>query len=181
MSAFLLAAATLAALGAWLDWRSGEIPNWLTLGALGLAPFAHLAYATSLGLTSNEAVMEAGFSGGGAALCALVPLMLYRQNAIGGGDLKLLAALGAILQPRLGVEAEMYAFFSAALVAPARLAYQGKLFVTLKNAVVLLVNPFLPKERRKEIEPETMSWFRFGPAIFFGTALAVFLHWRKLR
>ena len=78
--------------------------------------------------------------------------MLYRQGAIGGGDLKLFAGIGAILQTTLGVEAEMYSFFGAALFAPAILAYQGKLIVTLKNSVAILVNMFLPKEKRRPVE-----------------------------
>ena len=88
----------------------------------------------------------------GALVCALVPAMLYRQGAIGGGDLKLLAGLGALLQTMMGVEAEMYGFFAAALVAPAILAYQGKLISTLKNVVVILANMFLPKAKQTTVE-----------------------------
>jgi prepilin peptidase CpaA len=181
MSAFLIAAVVIAALAAVFDWRTGEIPNWLTHGALVVAPFAHVAHASVGQAPTVEALQEGGFSLAGALLCALVPLLLFRQNAIGGGDVKVLAAIGAILQPKLGVEAEMYAFFGAAIVAPARLAYEGKLFRTLKNAMVLLVNPFLPKDKRREVEQEAMSWFRFGPAVFVGTALAVALNWRLSR
>lgn len=182
MSAFLVGAVVLAAIAALYDWRTGEIPNWLTLGALVISPFAHVAFASVGGhAPSMEALQEGGLSIAGAVLCALVPLLLYRQNAIGAGDVKLLAAIGALLHPKLGVEAEMYAFFGAAIVAPARLAYEGKLFSTLKNAIVILVNPFLPKDRRREVAPEAMSWFRFGPAIFLGTALAAALNWRQGR
>ena len=41
--AVFLVAIAIAAIGAVLDWRKGEIPNWLTLPALALAPFIHVA------------------------------------------------------------------------------------------------------------------------------------------
>jgi prepilin peptidase CpaA len=106
-------------------------------------------------------------------------MMLYSKDAIGGGDVKLFAALGALCRPMIGVEAEMYGFFAAALIAPARLAYDGKLFRTLKNAALLMVNPFLPKDKKHAIEQEMMTWFRMGPAIFVGMVITAFLHWRQ--
>ena len=68
-----------------------------------------------------------------------------------------------------GLEAEMYAFVAAALIAPARLAYEGKLWKTLGNSARLVVNPFLPRSKRREIAHSDMSWFRLGPAIFLDT------------
>ena len=92
--------------------------------------------------------------------------------------LKLLVAIGTLCRPLVGVEAEVYGFFAAALIAPIGLAYEGKLFRTLKNAVYLTMNPLLPKGRRRELQPEVLSWFH-GPRLFLGTALAAYLHWRS--
>jgi prepilin peptidase CpaA len=170
-------AIAVAAVAAALDWKRGEIPNWLTLGALGAAPLLHVARALAAHEGLESALTEAGFAVVGALACALVPALLYRQGAIGGGDLKLFAALGALLQALRGVEAEMYAFFSAALLAPAALAYQGKLFATLKNSLDIFVNLFLPKARRRAVEETTLSWFRLGPAVLFGVALTAYLNW----
>lgn len=176
---FLVAAAVIAAIAAASDLRTGEIPNWLTLGALLVAPIAHIAIALARHATGHVALLEGGSSLLGGVLCAVVPGILYRQDAIGGGDLKLLVATGALLQPRLGLEAEMYSFFAAGLIAPAFLAYEGKLFRTMKNAALLTVNPLLPKKKRRPIEPALLTWFRFGPAIFLGTLLTAYLHWRR--
>ncbi len=177
---FLAAAAIIAAIAAATDFRTGEIPNWLTLGSLLLAPVAHIALALVNHRTGHDAVVtEGGSSLLGAALCSFVPAILYRQDAIGGGDLKLLAGIGALLQPRLGLEAEMYSFFAAGLIAPAFLAYEGKLFRTLKNTALLGLNPLLPKRKRRPVEPALLTWFRFGPAIFLGTSLTAYLHWRR--
>jgi prepilin peptidase CpaA len=175
---FLVAAAIISAIAAASDLRTGEIPNWLTLGVLLVAPVAHIAFALATHMSGHDALVEAGMSLLGALACSIVPAVLYRQDAIGGGDVKLLAGMGAVLQPRLGLEAEMYSFFAAGLIAPAFLAYEGKLFRTLKNTVLLALNPLLPKSKRRPIEPTLLTWFRFGPAIFVGMAVTAYLHWR---
>ena len=180
MHAFLIAAALMTTVAAWTDARTGHIPNWLTLSPLGLAPLAHAAFAASHGggHAAREALIAAAYSVVGALVCALVPLFLYRASAIGGGDVKLLAALGAICMPMLGIEAELYGFVAAALIAPARLAYEGKLFATLGNTMHLVANPLLPKAKRRTIDPASMTWFRMGPAIMVGTLGAVVANWR---
>lgn len=175
---FLVAAAVIAAIAAATDLKTGEIPNWLTLGGLLAAPFVHIGNGFAHHMTGRAALSEGGSSLLGAIVCVIVPAILYRQDAIGGGDVKLLACLGALLQPRLGIEAEMYSFFAAGLIAPAFLAYEGKLFRTIKNTALLAVNPLLPKKKRRPVEPALLTWFRFGPAIFIGTGITAYLHWR---
>jgi prepilin peptidase CpaA len=185
---FYAAAVVVAAAGAWLDFRSGkkpaegegtegEIPNWLTLGAFVIAPFAWLAWGWSQ--AHWRAGLEAfGLSLAGAFFCGLVPLLMYRYDMGGGGDVKLLAAIGALCRPTVGIEAEFYAFASAALLAPAWLAWEGRLFRTLANSMWLVVNVFLPKRKRREIQRTSLTWFRLGPAIFLGTLISAALHWR---
>jgi len=176
---FLAAAAIISGIAAATDLRTGEIPNWLTLGTLLVAPVAHIADAVVHHMGVHGALVNGGGSLLGAIACSIVPAVLYRQDAIGGGDVKLLAGMGALLQPRLGLEAEMYSFFAAGLVAPAFLAYEGKLFRTLKNTVLLALNPLLPKAKRRPVEPALLTWFRFGPAIFIGMCVATYMHWRS--
>ncbi|MDB4942699.1 MAG: hypothetical protein JWP97_2233 [Labilithrix sp.] len=170
-------AIAVAAIAAITDWRRGEIPNWLSYGALALGPVLHVGRMLAAHETMESALSEGGFSIVGALVCALVPALLYRQGAIGGGDLKLLAALGALLQTMNGVEAQMYGFFAAALIAPARLAYEGKLVDTLRNAFTILANMFTPKAKQKPVEETALSWFRLGPPLLFGVALTAYLHW----
>jgi prepilin peptidase CpaA len=193
-------ALAVTAIGAWYDWRTGHIPNWLTLGALGVAIVAHGGYAfatvspsaasasaasasaasASAASSARAAFEAAGLSLLGAAICALIPLLLYRMDAIGGGDVKLLAALGAILRPMLGIEAELYGFLAAAIIAPAWLAYEGKLGAVLANTLAIVKNPFLPKTKRREIPPEMLTSIRFGPGVFVGTCGAAAMHWSSL-
>jgi prepilin peptidase CpaA len=173
----LLATLVVAAISAVLDWRSGHVPDWLTLPALVVAPLLHATRFLLAKETMEASLYEGAYSIGGALLCAIVPLLLFRQSAIGGGDVKLFVALGALLQPMLGVEAQMYGFFAGAILAPARLAYEGKLLSTVKNAFVIGSNFFLPKSRQRTVDAAALSWFRLGPAIFLGVLLTAYLHW----
>jgi prepilin peptidase CpaA len=68
--------------GTW-DWRARRIPNWLTVSGLvaGFAFNAPLSAAKGLGVA------------------LLVYLPLYLLRAVGGGDLKLMAAMGALAGP----------------------------------------------------------------------------------
>ena len=173
----MLIAVVVTAIAAVTDWRRGEVPNWLTYGALAVGPMLHIARMLAARQPTSSALLEGAFSIGGALICALVPALLHKQGAIGGGDLKLLAAIGALLQTVLGVEAQMYGFFTAALVAPAILAYRGKLFSTMKNSLTIFGNLFLPRTKQRNVDEAALSWFRLGPALFFGVALTSYLHW----
>jgi prepilin peptidase CpaA len=175
---FLAAAVVVAAVGAWVDWKTGLIPDWVTLGPLIIAPFAHFGVTFAHTRSFQPALQAGGFSILGIVACGIVPIMLTRYDAMGGGDVRLLAALGAIMQPMAGIEAEFYAFIAAALFAPARMAYEGKLMQILGNTLALAVNPFLPKHRRREVPTDMLTRLRFGPAIFVGTACSALTHWR---
>lgn len=164
------AACLFTALAGLIDFRTGLIPNALTLPLLLLGVPAHVfalhggSPATSPWLWLLDAV-------GGALICALVPLILWRHGGMGGGDMKLFAALGALLGVRAGLEVQLVTFIVAALAAPAVLAYKGRLLAFVRNVGAQLLNPFLPAHRRRAIPPELMTEVRFGPVIFTGTAL----------
>jgi prepilin peptidase CpaA len=177
MMYFLLAAAVAALVAALTDLRSGRIPNWLTFGVLGLGLVAHAVVSWKLGGGWRGTLTGLAGSAGGVVLCAAVPAFFYWKGAMGGGDVKLLAAIGALCRPLGGLEVETYAFVAAALIAPAKLAYDGLLFRTLGRSLTLLVNPLRKPENRKAVPDEIKTWFRMGPAIFLGAAVAVVMHW----
>jgi prepilin peptidase CpaA len=178
---FLIAAAVVAGVAAWTDARTGHIPNWLTFGTLGVALVGHAALAWHVQHSWRAGMAELGYSLVGAIACALVPAFMYWRGAIGGGDIKLFAAIGALCHPMIGLEMETYAFVAAAILAPAKMAYEGTLFKTLGRSLALATNPFRKAENRKELPPEMMTWFRLGPAIFLGAAATVLLHWEMPR
>jgi prepilin peptidase CpaA len=173
--AFLLAAVAISAIAAIVDYRTGQIPNWLTLGGILAGLVGHLVHGWAIaGLRAG--LIEAAFSLGGLLFCSVAPAILYMKGGMGGGDLKLYAAIGALCQPMLGIEAQMYSMIIAAIVAPARLAYQGKLFRVLGRSFSLLLNPLRPAAKRREVPLEALTWFRLGPAIFGGTVVTLLIH-----
>ena len=146
------------------DLRTGLIPNRLTLPVLIIAP---LFEAVVGGLR--------GFVGSllGIVICGLVPFIFHRVGAMGGGDVKLFAALGALGGPSIGLEIELlalsFAFFWGLMV----LAYRGHLLRALGTSGVLVFNVFLPESRRRPVEPQELTSLRIGAAILAGTCLAV--------
>jgi len=150
------------------DARTGHIPNWITLPPLVLAPLVWLWYG---GFWKNDRGSLGG-SIGSMILCAAVPWLLFRMKAIGAGDVKLFAAIGALTLADLGIQALFYSFCAGSLFALARLAWEGKLLRTLGNTLFLAVNPLLPKKYRRPIAHELMTKMRFAVAIFVGTLVA---------
>jgi prepilin peptidase CpaA len=80
-----LALIGLVCTAAWLDFTTHRIPNWLTVTGL--------AAALTLRAPLGSAALVSGLEGLGVGLA--VSLGLYAVRAIGGGDVKLLAAVGA--------------------------------------------------------------------------------------
>jgi prepilin peptidase CpaA len=89
MIALLSAGLLAAAVG---DWRTRTIPNWLNGAiALGAIPFW---WSTGLGLWPDVAVQV-----GVAALVFAVFLIAFAMGQMGGGDVKMLAAVALWLPP----------------------------------------------------------------------------------
>jgi prepilin peptidase CpaA len=90
---------------AFLDLRTRRIPNWLTMSALLLA----LAMRVPMG---GPALLD-GILAAAVAFALAIPV--FALGGLGGGDVKLLAAVGAFL----GLDALWGALFVAVLVAGA--------------------------------------------------------------
>lgn len=162
------------AIAAVWDWRTGLIPNTLSYGLALCGLVGHFVYGWIAG-GFERAGIDLAFALGGAVAASIVPFSLYRINnaAVGGGDIKLLAAVGALLGPVSGVEAEFYGFFIAILYYPAKLAYQGTLIRSLKNSLLLFTNVFRRKGTQVPVPDELLHQFRFAPALAGGTVIAV--------
>ena len=146
------------------DARRGLIPNWLTLPALASFPLAQLTSAGPGGL--RDACL-------GVVACSLVPLLLFRAGAMGGGDVKLFAAIGAWCGSSLGLELQLVSYCLAAVFALCVLAYRGALLATLLRALALLCGPLLPARLRATAQPEQPMQVRLGVAIFAATLLLI--------
>jgi len=90
------------------DLRTRRVPNVLTLGAAGVALAYHAATNGGPGILA--AVL-------GWAVGLLVFLPLFALRGIGGGDVKLLAALGAWLGPSMVLSVAAFAALAGGLFA----------------------------------------------------------------
>jgi prepilin peptidase CpaA len=166
-------ALALACYGGWMDWRTRRIPNWLTVpGALaGLAANAFLQ-GWHGALISLE--------GAGLALGLLLPLVLLR--GFGGGDWKLMGAMGAVLGWR-----EMLAvLFASALISGVMAVFQmvaaRRVKETLWNALTLATG-FATRglHANPEISLDNPNLIKqpFGAAVAAATVFSFLLaHWR---
>ena len=155
-----------------------HIPNALTASAFAFAFVAHAVAGYARGGPTG-ALAAVGWSLAGAALCAAPVVFLFARGALGGGDLKLLAALGALLHPMHGLEVEVYAFVVAAIIAVGRIVYRGTLFATLMRSAKLLANAIGGRSRAASttvadsaLPPDLGGWLTLGPSILAGAAIA---------
>jgi prepilin peptidase CpaA len=87
----------------------------VTLGGL----LAGLAIQTGIGIVDGGIAAGArafAFALGGAIACAILPFLAWRRNELGGGDVKLFAAIGALVGPVIGFDVEALAFGLALIV-----------------------------------------------------------------
>jgi len=165
----MLAAAALALIAMLLDLRARRIPNWLTGGGL------LLGLATNLLLGSLSDGASGAVSGGLSALAGaalgfglLFPFYMLRVNglghAVGAGDVKLLAALGAVVGLHALVSIAVYAALAGAVQAIVILANQGHLKIILHQTLVMGTVPTLSGRKAP-----------YAVAIAAGVFLSVFL------
>jgi prepilin peptidase CpaA len=126
-----LSAASVAAI---IDVRTRRIPNWLTFGTL------------VLGVVINAWLH--GFSGAltaiaGAGLGAALLLPFYFMRAIGAGDVKLLAALGALLGPTALLSVAVYGALVGGAMSLVILLARGRLLLGIGEVFVLRRLPAL--------------------------------------
>lgn len=157
-------ALVLAGISAVTDYRTGHIPNWITLPPLVIGPLLHgLVDGLEAALASVVAML----------VCGAVPLLMFWRQGMHGGDTKLFIAIAALCGTLVGIESQLLAFVVGAIYAMGRMAWEGKLFSTLGRTFYLGLNPILPKAWRKAPSPELMQKLRLGGAIFAGLALSV--------
>lgn len=119
-------ALALAILAAVWDLRSRRIPNWLTMTGLALG-----AVMQTYQGTWREAVF-------GFLLATVIYLPLWLAGGRGGGDLKLMAALGVLLGPTGWIQLFVLTAVIGGLWALMLVIAKRRFLVTLKNVGAIL-------------------------------------------
>jgi prepilin peptidase CpaA len=179
MHHWLLGATIVAcAVAALVDLKTGQIPNWLTLGLFGVAPFVRGAAALYQHAPWTSAALVGVLSLLSGVASALVPLALARHGGLGLGDVKLFAAIGAACGIFVAFYAQTYAYVFAMLQALVFLARQKKLGTTFQNIKGLFNGQ--PREPGAPGAPrhEGFTELKFAPAILGGMCVAAWAQWK---
>lgn len=124
----------VAAAAAWCDVRERRIPNVLTVGGLLLALVIGGVQAGLAGLAAAAV---------GAALGLLVGLPVFLLGGLGGGDVKLLAAVGAFLGPGRLPLALLAIALTGGVMAAVEVVRRGAVRQTVLNlwAIIMSIGP----------------------------------------
>jgi prepilin peptidase CpaA len=157
----LVVLASALAIAVVTDVRTRRIPNWLT-GSLAVAGLG-MAFAGG-GLSPGQAALGllAGF---------LLMMPAHLIGATGAGDVKLMAAIGAVVGPGLTLRAFLFTAVAGGVFAVAVAARRGRLADTLYGTTQLVTSP---AAARQTIEAsDRANRFAYGPAIAVGTLLSL--------
>jgi prepilin peptidase CpaA len=147
-----------------IDVRSRRIPNELTAAMAGVG--------LALAITGTGGTTVAG-SFAGFVLGLLLMLPGHVLGATGAGDVKLMAAVGAIVGPALVVTAFLFTAIAGGVLAVVVAARRRRLTATLAQTGTLIAAPVAAPQQIRSAG--TTHRFAYGPAIAAGTLLAVIL------
>lgn len=165
----------LVLIAATYDWRYRIVPNWLTLGGV----LAGLAVNTILGGISG---LWLAFSGAFVAL--LVYLALYALRAMGAGDAKLMAAVGALMGPFIWWGIFIYTILIGGVAALAAILLSGRFRRTLRNIGTILsslVRAKRPWAENPEVDVRDKRALRLPHAVNIAAGTAAYLIFGPLR
>lgn len=148
MSTLPIVTATLILIaGAVDDLRSRKVHNELFLACTAIA----VAVTVLMGGLSGLASAGAGFAAG---LAVLLPFVLMKM--IGAGDMKLLAAAGAVVGWSAVIDIGIYSLFWGAVFGVLQVVLKGQWRATLNNMVAIAT--FKAKQSEQPLELHRMPF-----------------------
>jgi len=153
--------AVMLAVAVYVELKERRIPNWLTLSgmALGLL-IAYLSGAHALASSIVGLVVGFGFL-----------FIFYVFGGVGGGDVKLMGASGALLGSHLIQPALVYTAFIGAFLAVMMLIWRKDFWVRIGLGFRQLA--FWRKSDGPAMEPAAPIVVPYGMAIALGCLLAL--------
>jgi len=151
------------------DYRSRRVPNWLTLPGIFLGIGLNVFQAGTTGLWTS-------LQGLGLALAIYGSLCLLR--ALGAGDVKLMAAIGAVAGPAHWLRIFLLTALCGGIVAVVLIVMRGRFRHTLANAGAALASLSRgqpPYRSSSELDVRTTAGLRLPHAamIACGTVLYI--------
>jgi len=152
-----------------VDIKTRRIPNWLSLSGV------------VLGIALNAFLFETEglwFSLKGLGLAFAVYFVLYLIHAMGAGDVKLMAAVGAVAGPGYWLLILILTSVTGALAGLLVIATKGRLRRTFENILVILISfrhGQLPYKENPELDVRSGEGLRLPHAVMiaFGTLVAI--------
>lgn len=151
------------------DARTGRIPNWLTATSFALALGARGVWG------GGPALLDALLA---VVLVSLPCAWLFLRRALGGGDLKLFAALAAALGPGLGLRAQLLSFLLVSGYALFVAVWDGRAWALLRLSGAATLHLFAPQRFARPAPVEGLrSQLRMGPFIGLACLLVALEAW----
>jgi len=152
LDAILISVTMLALLiASYTDLKVREVPDWLSYGlifaALGIRAIFAITYSTEIFITGLL----------GLAVCMGLAYLLYYTHQWGGGDSKLLMAMGAVIGIQFPFSNGSFTvlwFFLAMLFLGAIYGILWMFYLALKKRAV-----FFPKIKNTLLEYKKVQWF----------------------
>jgi prepilin peptidase CpaA len=144
-----------------IDVRSRKIPNWLTAGIA----------SAGFGIAFGGGVVTPAQAALGLLAGLLLMMPGHLIGATGAGDVKLMAAIGAVVGPGLVLRAFLYTAVAGGVFALAVAARRGLLAETLYGTQRLVTAPLAARQTIES--PSRANRFPYGPAIAVGTFVAL--------
>ncbi len=159
--------ACLLGLALWYDIASRRIPNWLSVS--GLLAGLTISFLTLGGLDPGSALLGvfAGFA---------VMLPLYYLRAMGAGDVKLMAAVGAFLGPIPVLGAALLTFAAGGVLSLTAALWSRSLSRVLNNLRLMGMIALTARSSGLSIsDVQTTGRLPYALAIAVGTGLQLWL------
>jgi prepilin peptidase CpaA len=164
--ASLLAVVSIAAI---FDFRTRRIPNWLNVGGVVLGLISNFAFSGMHGLQLSAL---------GMLLALLIYLPLYAIRGMGAGDVKLMAAVGAIAGPENWLYIFVVTALLGGLVSLVLVFWKKRLRHTLANVLTLvgeLAHGRIPGKTEPELDVHDARALRLPHGCVIALGCAAFL------
>jgi prepilin peptidase CpaA len=156
----------LIAVASVFDVATRRIPNWLTVAAILVGLGGHTLTSQGSGIVFSSAGLAVG-------MVLLLPSVLL--GGMGAGDLKLLAAVGALTGPMVTLKAGLFSVLIGGIIAIGVALRQGTARRALRRVVTLNLPVASPPPPDAPPRPVSVGSIPYGVAIGLGVLLCAFI------